>query len=282
MQNAKLRKFVQIISLLLINGNFRTFLDGALYKGGLKKICVPVLNCYSCPLALTSCPIGAIQQFLVFGIRKGLSGFLYIFSLIGVLAVFAGRFFCGWVCPFGLLQELVYVKGGKAERGKGGKEIRHSAFRILRIVFLFGFVLTLPWLLVNQWGIGEPTFCRYICPVGTLEAGIWGIFKGYAVFSPALILKFSILFLVVYFSVKIFRLWCRVCPLGLLLGFFNKISFLQLRKNDKCDNCGICKKVCPMDIDMPDNLNSVDCIRCKKCVAACPRNALVLSFKKQQ
>jgi len=296
----KLRKIIQIISLLLVNSNFKTFFTGNLYQGSLKRLCIPVLNCYSCPLAVLSCPVGLMQQFLARSLRQGLNGFLYVFGIVASMGLVLGRFFCGWICPFGFLQELLYrgrkseVGGRKSEvgsqkieeRGKrkedSGKEIWKMLFGVLSVIFLFGFVLILPWLITNRWGLGSAMFCRYICPAGTFEAGIWGAFKGYAVLTPALILKIFIFLLVFYFSIKIFRFWCRVCPLGLLLGFFNKISFLKLYNNEKCNNCLICRRVCPMGIDMPENINSIDCIRCKRCVDACPQRSLSLSWLKPQ
>ncbi|MCD6423529.1 MAG: 4Fe-4S binding protein [Elusimicrobia bacterium] len=304
----KLRKIIQIISLLLINSNFKTFFTGNLYQGSFKKLCIPVLNCHSCPFAVLSCPVGLMQQFLLKGLRQGIDGFLYVFGIVASMGLVFGRFFCGWICPFGFLQELLY-RGRKSEsenvanplgvpypnmsnpinpfrvrkrKEDSRKEIWKMLFRVLSVIFLFGFVLILPWLITNRWGLGSAMFCRYICPAGTFEAGIWGAFKGYAVLTPALILKIFIFLLVFYFSIKIFRFWCRVCPLGLLLGFFNKISFLKLYNNEKCNNCLICRRVCPMDIDMPENINSIDCIRCKRCVDACPQRSLSLSWLKPE
>jgi len=262
----EIRKIVQIISLLLINSNFKTFFTGALYGGNLKKICIPVLNCHSCPFAVTACPVGMLQQFLATGLRNGMAGFLYIFGLLGTFAVIAGRFFCGWVCPFGFFQELLYRQKSKMKFQKN--------LRFIKYVFLFGFVFMSPLILTNRQGIGSPGFCKYICPAGTIEAGIWGLIQGLGRIAPAAFIKFTILILVVVFSIKIYRFFCRLCPLGLFLGFFNKVSFLQLRKGRGCTNCGLCKKVCPMDIDMPSNLTSVDCIRCGKCIRACPEKAM--------
>jgi polyferredoxin len=264
------RRIVQIVSLLLVNGHFKTLLSGGLYGGKLKSVCIPVLNCHSCPFALTACPIGMLQQFLALGIRQGLSGFLYILGLIGLPAVFLGRFFCGWVCPFGFLQDLIFVKKFKLP-------FPHW-LKYLRYVLLFGFVLIFPVVFTNQLGMGSPTFCKYICPAGTAEAGFWGLWAGHGKFGLTLGLKMAILAAVLFFSLRIRRFWCRVCPMGLLLGFFNKVSLLQLRVNENCNNCGVCEKVCPMDVAVPRELSSTDCIRCGKCVDACPQKALSLSL----
>lgn len=267
MKNHK-RKIVQIFSLILINLNFKTIFTGNLYTGSLKSVCLPVLNCHSCPFALTACPIGMLQQFLALGIKNGINGFLYIMGLISVPAMFIGRFSCGWLCPFGFMQELIFYKKSKAVFYKGLKFIKY--------ILLFGFVLLFPLIPMNASGIGVPTFCKYICPAGTIQAGLWGwyMLEG---FKPLLV-KLLILLTVVVFTMKIWRFFCRLCPLGLFLGFFNKVSFLQLRKGRDCTNCESCKKICPMDIDLPSNLTSVSCIRCKKCVRACPTSTLKLNF----
>ena len=102
-----LRKIVQAGWGLLSNGYIKGFLPGAprLYTGALKHFCVPGLNCYSCPGALGACPIGALQAVLTERHRR------FPFFVLGYLAavgLLAGRFICGWLCLFGLLQELLY------------------------------------------------------------------------------------------------------------------------------------------------------------------------------
>lgn len=269
------RKIVQILSLLLVNGHFKTLWSGNLYGGKLKNVCIPVLNCHSCPFALTACPLGMLQQFLAMGLRQGITGFLYILGLIGLPAMFLGRFFCGWICPFGFFQELLYRAKHKLSVKRRGK----IAIQTLKYVFLFGFVLLFPVIFTNKFGIGSPSFCKYICPAGTVEAGFWGLWAGYGKFGFVLAGKMAILAAVTFFSVRIWRFFCRICPLGLILGFFNKVSLLQLRLNGRCDNCGVCERVCPMNIAIPRDIKSIDCIRCAKCVDACPRKALSLSFR---
>jgi len=146
------RKIVQIISLLLINGNVKTLWDWKLYGGPFKKICLPVLNCHSCPFALTACPIGMIQQFLALRIKNGASGFLYILGMVGVPAVFLGRFLCGWICPFGFVQEIICRKKKRI--------FFPQVLKWVKYILLFGFVLAFPLIFTNNWGIGSPTFCK--------------------------------------------------------------------------------------------------------------------------
>ena len=87
------------------NGYAQGFLQGKIYRGKLKLICMPGLNCYSCPGALGSCPIGSLQAVLDSG------KFRFSCYVLGFLVLFGavlGRFVCGWLCPFGLVQDLLH------------------------------------------------------------------------------------------------------------------------------------------------------------------------------
>ena len=139
---------------------------GSIYKGPGKFICLPGLNCYSCPGALGSCPIGSLQA--VIGSRS----YRFSFYVAGFLLLFGalfGRLVCGWLCPFGLVQDLLYkipfVK--KLRRLPGDRWLKY-----LKYVILAGFVIVLPLTVLDIVGQGQPWFCKYICPSGTLFAGI--------------------------------------------------------------------------------------------------------------
>ena len=99
------RTISQIFATILTNANLRGFLDRNIYKGESKKICVPGLNCYSCPGAVGSCPIGALQA-VIGGIRHKFS--FYVIGIMSLFGVVFGRFICGWLCPFGFFQDLLY------------------------------------------------------------------------------------------------------------------------------------------------------------------------------
>ena len=88
------RRIVQLIALLATNSYFPSIKAASFYQGNLKGVCVPVLNCYSCPGAWGSCPIGALQHFII--VRQFP---FYVLGILGMLGVFVGRWPCGWVRP---------------------------------------------------------------------------------------------------------------------------------------------------------------------------------------
>ena len=160
------RHRIQILWALLTNSYLVGFFQGKIYKGKLKNLCVPGLNCYSCPGALGACPIGAMQAVV------GNWNFKFAFYVSGFLVfvgALVGRFACGWLCPFGLVQELLhkipFIKKIGAFRGD-------KLLRKLKYVILLVFVILLPMVLVDVLGQGAPYFCKLICPAGTLEGGI--------------------------------------------------------------------------------------------------------------
>ena len=96
---------MQAGATLLTNLHLPNFAKGTLYQGGGKHVCVPGLNCYSCPAAAASCPIGAVQAVI------GSSKFHFAYYVVGFLlfiGVLLGRVVCGFLCPFGWFQELLH------------------------------------------------------------------------------------------------------------------------------------------------------------------------------
>jgi hypothetical protein len=160
------RHLIQALGAVVFNGNFKGFISGSIYTGNLKTICVPVLNCYSCPGALGACPIGSLQA--IAGSAKFNFSF-YVFGLIALFGILLGRFFCGYLCPFGLLQDLLH----KIPTPK--IKVPAKLNRILsfgKYVMLIGVVMLLPFIARNSFGMSDPYFCKYVCPVGTIGGGI--------------------------------------------------------------------------------------------------------------
>ena len=262
------RMIIQISATLIQNGNLKGFLTGSLYRGQLKKFCVPGLNCYSCPGALGACPIGAIQAL---GISPHFGASYYVYGMLLLIGVLFGRLVCAFLCPFGLIQELLYKIPVKKLREKPPiRKLLKLKYAVLLI-----FVIALPTAIMLGGGVGFPAFCKWICPAGTLGAGFPMMISNARLRKAIAMLfvwKVSVLVLVVVAAVKIFRPFCKyLCPLGAIYALFNKISVLYIKTDDNlCRGCGACVKVCKMqaaDTDDPE------CIRCGECVTKCNTKA---------
>ena len=273
------RKWVQALWAFASNAHVQGFWQGKIYKGKLKNVCVPGLNCYSCPGALGSCPIGAMQA--VEGSTKyGFS--MYVTGFLVLVGLLCGRFICGWLCPFGWIQELLHKIPFKKIKVPARVNRILSYFKY---VVLALFVIILPIMTVNEFGISTPYFCKYICPAGTLEAGIPLLITNPMLRGAVGFLfswKMVILLAVILFSMLIFRPFCRyVCPLGAFYGLFNGISFYRYKvDSEKCTKCGVCTGACKMDIVPYEKPNSAECIRCGDCVKVCPHGAICGGFSK--
>jgi ferredoxin-type protein NapH len=272
------RKWVQALIFLLTNGFWSFPVTRGIYQGPLKVLCSPGLNCYSCPAATTYCPLGALQQLLA-GIRMALEsgqffvGF-YVVGTMGVIGSFVGRMVCGWACPFGLLQELLF-------KIPSPKFSVWRPLRYIKYVLLVSMVILLPLFAVDEFGLGEPSFCKYLCPAGTLEAGFPML-----VLQPALRANLGLLFIIKLLFLTLFIAWavlasrpfCRTsCPLGAFYGLFNKVKLVRLRLDPvRCTNCAACHDVCPMGVRFNEAPDDMECISCFACSKACTYNAINL------
>ncbi len=280
------RRITQYLTALLVNSYWLFFWKSSIYQGQTKTLCFPGLNCYSCPAAVMACPLGALQNILT-TLRANWANAAvpnfgaYVIGSIGLFGSFLGRFPCGWLCPFGLVQEVFFKITSK-------KRTLFRASRYLPYFFLAVFVILLPILWLDDFGYGLPTFCKFICPAGTLEAGIPLLLMDPGLRRSAgmlFVFKLGLLFVILGASTFFSRFFCRtICPLGAFLGLFNRVSLLQLYfQKEKCMQCGACLKICPVDLSFyneTDRIDSTACIRCLKCYTICPADAITLSFGK--
>ncbi len=259
--------------MLLTNSYIMGFVHGKIYRGNLKNICMPGLNCYSCPGALGACPIGSLQA--VIGSRDFKFTF-YVAGFLIFIGALMGRFVCGWLCPFGLIQELLhkipFIK--KIETFRGDKLLRKLKYAILIV-----FVILLPMFLVDIIGQGQPYFCKLICPAGTLEGGIPLVLLNKALRGAVGWLyawKNILLAVTVFLSIIIYRPFCKyICPLGAIYSLFNPISVFRYQVDEsKCTHCGACAAICKMQADPLHNPNSPECIRCGLCKKSCYSGAI--------
>lgn len=259
------------MATLLSNLHLPNFLKGTIFQGSTKQVCVPGLNCYSCPGAAGACPIGAMQAVV------GSSKFKFSYYITGMLifiGVLLGRFVCGFLCPFGWFQDLLHKIPTKKFSTK-----KLSGLRYLKYLILVVMVFLLPALVVNVVGMGNPFFCKYLCPQGVLEGAIPLSLASTSIRSALGSLfawKGCVLAAVIILSILFYRPFCKwICPLGAFYALMNKVSLLGIRVDAcKCVSCGTCSKVCQMDVDVVRAPNHAECIRCGKCIGACPVDAI--------
>lgn len=310
----------QIIGAIALNAYILSYIQNkVIYQGFLKNIPEPVLNCYGGPLSVFACPMGSLQQ--IIGIHRIPFFIIGFFVIVGIVV---GRMACAWVCPFGLIQDLLYkIKTFRLNLPKFAPVLTMALFiigylfahifmanlvLIWRILAVAGFVI-LGIVLDNliKWKIekfditsikylvligvavifayytAEPWYCK-LCPQGTLEAGIplvlWDpVHQLRRLVGWLYYTKIGILTITLLLSIPIKRPFCRVaCPIGALYAVFNKFSLVHLKlKKEECKVCRRCEKVCPMEIEVHENPNQLDCIRCFECVWHCSPRSVEIS-----
>jgi polyferredoxin len=239
----KSRVASQIAGLVVLNGYFLR----------LHSICVPAFNCHSCPVAVFACPIGILVNF------SSLRIFPFItVGILGLVGIIGGRWVCGWICPFGLLQDGLYKIPTK-------KITISSKLVYIKYIVLIGLVLAVPFFFIDS----RLVFCR-LCPAGTLESAIpWKIMGRSSGDNFGFFLRMSVLIGVLVLMITVNRGFCRIlCPLGAIFAIFNRISLFRIRliKQD-LNNDELSSKDCPVDIDPVKQINSPECILCLECTS---------------
>lgn len=266
------RRLIQLYAALLTNANLKGFSSGKIYQGDVKSVCAPGLNCYSCPGAAAACPLGALQNALA---NSGTTLPYYVLGILLLYGLLFGRWICGFLCPFGLIQDLLYkIKTPKLRKNRFTRVLSWLKYVILAV-----FVVGLPLVYALQsTPLPLPAFCKYICPSGTL-LGAGGLLANennsslLSMLGPLFTWKFSLLVAIILACIFTYRAFCRfLCPLGAIYGLFNHISLLGI-KLDKpsCVNCGLCLHKCKMDIHQ---VGDHECISCGDCVKVCPTGAI--------
>ena len=264
------RRLIQLYAALLYNAHLKGFADGKIYTGLSKNLCVPGLNCYSCPGAVGACPLGALQNALAASATRAP---LYILGMLMLFGLTLGRTICGFLCPMGLIQELLY----KIRTPKLGKSRATRALSWLKYAILAVFAVLIPTMYAAQ-RFPVPAFCKYICPAGTLEGAISLLAHpnnagSFAMLGALFTRKVVLLVLILAACVFIFRAFCRfLCPLGAIYGLFSRIALLGVRVDaEKCVDCGRCVGSCRMDVR---HVGDHECIHCGACMSACPAGAI--------
>ena len=257
------RRIIQFYAALLYNANLKGFASGRIYTGITKNLCVPGLNCYSCPGAVGACPLGALQNALQ---NSNTRTPFYILGILILFGLMLGRTICGFLCPVGLGQELLYkIRTPKIRKSKVTRVLSYLKYVILVIIILIPITY-------------QPIFCKYICPAGTLEGGI-GLLSNsnnsdfFGMLNYLFTWKFVLLVAIIVLSIFVFRMFCRfICPLGAIYSLFCKVALLGIKLDkDKCTDCGLCIDTCKMDIK---KVGDHECIHCGACIPICPTKAI--------
>ncbi len=259
------RRIIQLYAALLTNANLKGFATGKIYTGDTKKACVPGLNCYSCPGAVGACPLGALQDSLS---QSGRTAPSYILGILLLFGLLLGRLICGFLCPFGLIQELLYkIRTPKLRKNRFTRVLSYFKYVLLAIVIAIPIIYA-----------GVPSFCKYVCPAGTFGGAVSLLSNPnnsdfFGMLGYLFTWKFCVLVVVVVACIFIYRFFCRfICPLGAIYSLFCKISLLGVKLDkDKCIDCGLCVQGCKMDIK---HVGDHECIQCGECISVCPVQAI--------
>jgi ferredoxin-type protein NapH len=278
------RRWVQTAAAVAANPWFVYLGTRSVYQGRLKGVCFPGLNCHACPLALFSCPIGALQRSVAtlsprgaFGSGAAAQGWtarvaplLYVVGFVGLVGVVFGRLPCGWICPFGFLQDLLY-------------RIPTPKFRLPSWTRFFKYASLGVLALMAPYLSRASTFCR-VCPAGALEGALPLKLLPPDASLPAtgwfFWFKIAVLVIFLAWMVVTKRPFCRTaCPLGAAYALLAPVSLFRMDVDlELCTGCDKCRNVCPVDIRIYENPNSPECIRCLDCKKACPEGAITSGF----
>ena len=264
------RRLIQLYAAVLCNAHVRGFAEGSIYTGALKSVCVPGLNCYSCPGAIGACPLGALQNAIAASADRPA---FYVVGLLLLFGLLLGRVICGFLCPFGLIQELLHkLPTKKLRKSPLTRRLSRVKYAILLIL-----VLAIPaWFALRRLPL--PAFCKYVCPAGTLEGAVLlllhpanGALR--AMTGGLFWWKLALLTGCLAACVFAYRAFCRfLCPLGALYGLLGRLALLGVRVDPaRCTDCGACVHVCPADIRA---VGDSECVHCGACIDVCPEKAI--------
>ena len=270
------RRLIQLYAALLYNAHMKGFIQGEIYTGPMKAVCVPGLNCYSCPGAVGACPLGSLQNALA---SSGKRAPHYVLGILLLFGIILGRTICGFLCPIGLVQELLH----KIPVPKIKKSRLTRVLSYLKYVILAVFVLWIPlWYGLQEYPL--PAFCKYICPAGTLQGALgllahpdnadkFGMLG--ALFTNKMLILLGILLLCMF----LYRAFCRfLCPLGAIYGLFSRVAIIGVRVDKSaCVHCGKCVHHCKMDVK---RVGDHECIHCGECMQGCPTKAISIKAGK--
>ena len=237
---------------------------------GFYGIPAPVFYCHASPFATMIAPIGAIEYAVIVAPMI----LVYIFGVLTLFGIIFGRAMCGWACPIGALQDLLSLKAKFKSTPKMDKyKLRWIKYLILLLIPIISFIF-------------KEKALTDICPIGGLTATIPTLLinpYGFQPIQPFFTIKMILTVLFMVLIILVTRGWCKYfCPLGAYFAAFNRDSLITIKyEGGKCIDCPVplCAAACPMNLDPRKEIDSGECIRCGRCVDACPTNALHYSLR---
>ncbi len=295
------RRVIQILAFLLINYIILEFIFSInlLSLEGIFKI-LPILNSPRNPLSRGT----GILEIIFYSIAEGVFP-SFLIGIFFIVLLFTNRFFCGWVCPIGTIQDLLTAIPTKKRRFKA--ETHNSLLKIKYVIVIIIIIIAFPL------GVAKNTSVYFYLDLksqlGLLAekpVGFFSLSEFIFVYFPNMIREFlltgnllffsdlgSFFIFAFYISIVALSLWyprfyCRYfCPFAGVASAISDYSFLKLARNPvKCvgrAECGICEKVCPKQIRILDEpfefyTGKGECNFCMKCKEQCPYNAIVVKF----
>ncbi|MCD6496766.1 MAG: 4Fe-4S binding protein [Deltaproteobacteria bacterium] len=220
-------------------------------------------------------PLVAVTTSLATGV---LYAGLWMGIVVLIATLFFGRFFCSWVCPLGVSQDLAAVlpASRKASIKKAKNRYRaiyHLKYGILTALLVLavlgpvqiGLLDPLALFLRSVTGLVVPSLQATGLPLGASQRlGAGAFVTGMLLVSILVATRF------------VPRAWCRTaCPLGALLGLAARWSLFQIRRDPaKCTDCGLCNQVCHGAANPQGAFRPSECVLCFNCVTVCPEHAL--------
>jgi len=249
----------------------------------LRNIFLPNASCRYISTAPTYCFFYPLQESLTGGYTDYFIQSATIVIIVTIMILLLGRVWCSWLCPLGFAQELLSdlrdLMGIPPVRLKWSQRalLREVKYAILFFALLISVSVGLESL--GMTALREHLTLPYcqVCPAKGLFTllQMWAGILPSSTSLPYPAIAVLIIFLVLSFFIRLF--WCRICPMGALMSLFASKSLIYLRKDpDKCTQCRICLRVCPVDHDRvfeemgEEDVSGSDCTLCGKCVEYCP------------
>ena len=201
-----------------------------------------------------------------------------------ILTIIFGRFFCGWVCPFGSLHQFIGYLGSRKK--SVAERIQLNRFRKAQCTkyFLLIFFLVSATLPVAGWASLQSGLLDPICLITRsvnltllpIVDSITGTISATPRFYEGAFLVLAVFFALIFLNLLIPRFYCRfICPLGALFAILSRFSVWRIGKNTReCSNCKLCELACEGGCEPASQIKISECVLCFNCLDNCKDNVI--------